>query len=128
LWADGSTSWEDLRNLKESNPLDVAKYAESNGLLDEPAFTWWAKHVLKQSKRIIQKVKSRYWQGTHKYGDKLPKSVAEALQFDQENGNTLWHDAIQKELKNVQVALSSWRRESVHQWATKKFLATSYLI
>jgi len=104
LWADGSTSWEDLRNLKESNPLDVTKYAELNGLLDEPAFTWWAKHVLKQSKRIIQKVKSRYWQRTHKYGVNLPKSVAEALQFDPENGNTLWHDAIQKELKNVQVA------------------------
>jgi hypothetical protein len=34
----------------------------------------------------------------------LPKSVQEALQLDQENGNTLWHNAIQKELKNVQVA------------------------
>jgi hypothetical protein len=82
----------------------VATYAEANSLLNEPAFTWWAKHVLKRSRRIIKKVKLRYWQQTHKYGVCLPKSVLEALQLDQLNGNTLWRDAIQKELKNVQVA------------------------
>jgi len=49
LWADGSTSWEALRNLKESNPLEVAQYAEQHNLLNEPAFSWWAKHVLKRS-------------------------------------------------------------------------------
>jgi hypothetical protein len=104
LWADGSTSWEALKDLKESNPLEVAKYAETNKLLDEPAFTWWAKHVLKRSRQILQKVKTRYWQRTHKYGICLPKSVAEALELDKENGNNLWHEAIQKELKNVKIA------------------------
>ncbi len=104
LWTDGSTSWEPLRNLKESNPIELAEYAESHNLLDEPAFAWWARHVLRRRKRIIQKVKSRYWQRTHKYGIRLPKTVAEALQLDGENGNTLWYDAIQKEMKNVQVA------------------------
>jgi len=73
-------------------------------LLDEPAFQWWAKDALKRTRRIIKKVKSKYWQRTHKYGIRLPKSVQEALHLDQENGNTLWYDAIQKELKNVQVA------------------------
>jgi hypothetical protein len=38
---------------------------------------------------IIQKVKSRYWQRTHKFGIHLPKTVAEALALDKENGNTL---------------------------------------
>ena len=28
LWADGSTSWEPLRNLRESNPIKLAQYAE----------------------------------------------------------------------------------------------------
>jgi hypothetical protein len=41
---------------------------------------------------------------THKFGIRLPKTVAEALKLDEENGNSLWHDAIQKELRNVQVA------------------------
>jgi hypothetical protein len=74
-WADGSTSWEPLRNLKESNPIELAQYAESHSLLEEPAFVWWAKDALKRSRRIIKKIKSKYWQPTHKYGIRLPKSV-----------------------------------------------------
>jgi hypothetical protein len=27
LWKDGCTSWEPLRNLKASNPIEVAEYA-----------------------------------------------------------------------------------------------------
>jgi hypothetical protein len=104
LWADGSTSWEAFCNLKESNPIEVAQYAEQQSLLTKPAFAWWAKHVLKRSRRIIQKAKTRYWQWTHKFGVRLPKSVAEALQLDKENGNQLWYEAIQKELRNVMVA------------------------
>ena len=40
----------------------------------------------------------------HKYGIRIPKSYAEACEIDNENGNTLWQDAIAKELKNVCVA------------------------
>jgi len=104
LWADGSTSWEALQNLKESNPLEVAEYAKQHNLLNEPAFSWWAKHVLKRRRRVVQKVKTCYWQRTHKYGVRLLKTVAEALQLDKENGNQLWYEAIQKEMKNVQIA------------------------
>ncbi len=104
LWADGSTSWEPLRNLKDSNPIELVEYAQSHGLMNEPAFAWWAKDVLQRMRRLISKVKTRYWQRTHKFGIRMPKTVAEALKLDAENGNTLWHDAIQKELKNVQVA------------------------
>ncbi len=97
LWADGSTSWERMRNLKESNPIELANYADAHGLLHEPAFAWWANRMLKRSRRVIQKVKTHYWQRMHKYGIRLPKSIAEALQMDKENGNSLWHEAIQKE-------------------------------
>jgi hypothetical protein len=78
-WADGSTSWEPLRNLRESNPIELAQYTEAHGLLEEPAFPWWAKDALRRSKRIIKKIKSNYWQRTHKYGIRLPKSVQEVL-------------------------------------------------
>jgi hypothetical protein len=100
-WADGSTSWEPLRNLKESNPIQVAEYAQHNNLLHEPVFAWWAKEALWRQKRIIQKVKSRYWQRRHKFGIRLPKTVEEAIALYTENGNTFWYDAIQKEIKNV---------------------------
>jgi hypothetical protein len=51
-WADNSTSWEDLKDLKESHPFQVAQCIESYKLLDEPAFACWAKETLKRSKRI----------------------------------------------------------------------------
>ncbi|MGH3054233.1 MAG: reverse transcriptase domain-containing protein, partial [Gaiellaceae bacterium] len=104
LWKDGSTTWEPLRNLKESNPVEVAEFAVANKLASEPAFAWWISDVLRRRDRIISKVRSRYWKRTHKFGIRIPKTVAEALQFDDESGTDLWYKAIQKEMKNVMPA------------------------
>lgn len=38
------------------------------------------------------------------FGICVPKDVDEALRLDKENGNTLWYDSIQKEMKNVCIA------------------------
>jgi hypothetical protein len=37
-WKDGTTRWEHLLDLKESNPVEVAEYAVAKSLLDAPAF------------------------------------------------------------------------------------------
>jgi hypothetical protein len=86
-WKDGSTSWVPLKDMKDSFPVEVAEYAMVNKILEEPVFAWWAKHVLRKCDRIIKKVKSRYWDRTHKYGILLLKSVEEALWIDWETGN-----------------------------------------
>ena len=39
-WKDGSTSWENLADLKESHPIETAKYAKILGIDHEPAFNW----------------------------------------------------------------------------------------
>ena len=39
-----------------------------------------------------------------KYGIDIPRTVEEAHKMDEKNGNTLWGDAINKELSNVMVA------------------------
>ena len=52
--------------------VQVAEYAVANKILEEPAFAWWARHVLQKRDRIIRKVKSRFWDRTHKYGVLLP--------------------------------------------------------
>jgi len=41
-----------------------------------------------------------YFKQAHKFGIRLPKTVEEALEIDQDMGTTLWHDAVQKEMKN----------------------------
>jgi hypothetical protein len=37
-WKDGTTRWERLADLKESNPVEVSEYAVAKNLLDEPDF------------------------------------------------------------------------------------------
>jgi hypothetical protein len=103
-WKDGSSSWEPLKDLKESHPVQVAEYALTNKIVEEPAFAWWVKKVLRKRDRIIRKVKSRYWQRTHKYGVLVPKSVDEALRLDRDSGTDLWTKAIEKEMKNIEPA------------------------
>ena len=47
LWKNSSTLWEPLKDLKESNTLEVAEYAVMNGIQNEPTFTWWVPFTLK---------------------------------------------------------------------------------
>ena len=74
----------------------------------KPAFAWWVRDVIKKRAAIISKVKSKYWQHTHKFGICIAKSVDEAIKLDKENGNTLWWDAIYKEMKNVWIAFEEF--------------------
>jgi hypothetical protein len=101
-WRDGSL---DLADLKESYPVQVAEYAVNNKIASKPAFAWWVPHVLKKCDRIIKKVQKHYWKKTHKYGIKLPYSVEEALAIDERTGTNFWRKAIEKEMKNVRIAL-----------------------
>ena len=103
-WKDGSTSWEKLAALKESNPVEVAEYAVANRIETEPAFSWWVPYTLKQRYRIIAAVNKRYLKRTHKYGIEVPKTIQEALEIDRCTGTTFWRDAIQLEMTNVDVA------------------------
>ena len=106
-WKDGTVSWVPLKDLKASNPVELAEYAVANNIDDEPAFKWWAKDTLRKRDRIISKVKTKYWRTTHKFGIEVPKSVDEAYAIDRRTGTTFWTDAINKEMKNVRVAFEA---------------------
>jgi hypothetical protein len=103
-WRDGTASWVPLKDLKESNPIEVAEYATTNKIAEEPAFSWWVHHVLRKRNRIISKVKTRYWSRSHKFGIELPKSVKEALLIDERTETDFWRRAIEKEMRNVSIA------------------------
>ena len=103
-WKDGSTSWESLKDLKESNPVEVAEYAVANKLVYEAAFNWWVPYTIKKRDRIIKANYTRYVKRTHKFGIKMPKTVERALEIDKETGTTFWRDAIAKEMRTVMPA------------------------
>ena len=97
-----------MKDLKDSYPVPLADYAVANDLTEEPAFAWWVPYTLKKRKTIIAKVKSKYWQRTHKYGIRVPKNIKEALEIDAGNGNNLWKEAIEMEMKNNRVAFETY--------------------
>jgi hypothetical protein len=106
-WRDGSSSWEKLSDLKESHPLETAEYAVTMGIDHEPAFNWWVPHVLRKRDRIISAVakrSARFLKQTHKFGIEIPRTVKGDLELDRHNGNTLWADAIAKEMAKVRKA------------------------
>ena len=107
-WKDGSSNWIQLKDLKESFPTETAMYAVEKGIDKEPAFAWWVSHTLRRKDRSIKKVKSKYWERTHKYGIQIPKTVEEALRIDKENGDHLWGDAIKMEMTNNRVAFEEF--------------------
>ena len=111
-WKDGSTTWEAMKDVKASYPLQLAEYAIDKKISSAPAFAWWIPHVIKKRNIMISKVKSKYWTRTHKFGIRIPKTVQEALQLDKENGNTLWWDAICQEMKNVRVAFEVYEGDT----------------
>jgi hypothetical protein len=104
---DSSTTFESLKDLKESHPLEMAEYAITQGIDQEPAFNWWVPQVLRLHKCIISLVKKRkmsYLKKNMKFGIKVPTLVDHALKIDKRNGNTLWAKAIAKEMKDVRIA------------------------
>ena len=94
--------------MKESFPVETAEYAVEHKLQSEPAFICWISHVLRKRTRILKKVKSKYWERTHKYGIRLPHSIKEALEIDDQNKNHDWEDAIRMEMKNNRVAFEEY--------------------
>lgn len=93
-----------MKDVKDSYPVELAEYVIQNQISEQPAFTWLVPYTIKKKARIIDKVKSKYWERTHKYGIRIPKSVKEALEVDRANGDTQWWDSIRKEMDNVRVA------------------------
>ena len=98
-WKDGTNAWVPLAVLKESNPLETAQYAKSRGLLDEPAFAWWANHVIKKADRIVKATTHRAVKKKIKFGIVIPEDYDEAMELDKENKNTLWMTAHNKEIQ-----------------------------
>lgn len=103
-WKDGSTTWNKLKDVKDSYPFQLAEFAIQQGFSDEPAFAWWIPFVIKKKERKISKIKSKYWSRTHKYGIRIPKSVPDAIQIDAQNRNDLWWQSLMQEMKNARPA------------------------
>ena len=91
----------------KSNLVQTAEFAIVQGVDHEPAFNWWVEHMLKKRDRItasFRKWQTRYFSRSHKYGIELLTTVEQACTTHAKNNDTLWADAIFKEMENVRGA------------------------
>ena len=74
-WKDDSADWVPLKDLKQSNPVELGEYAMKNEISDGTEFRLWVKYTLRRKDIIINKVNYKYWLTTHTFGIRVPKTV-----------------------------------------------------
>jgi hypothetical protein len=104
-WDTGEPTWEPLQVIKADDPITVASYVKEKNLQDQPQWRW-ANQYSKNPKKFIRYCKQMAMPmkkrgPLYKFGVRVPRNVMEALILDKENGNTLWKDAIKKEMTKI---------------------------
>ena len=105
LWDTGEETWEPMQTVHQDDKLTLAAYARDNKLTDIQGWKW-ARWLTKNPTKFIRMARifaaqMRNNRTRYKYGIKVPRNYKEAVQFDKENGNTLWQDAIKKEMNQI---------------------------
>ena len=91
--------------------MQLMEYAVQSRMFKESSFVWWIHHDIQKRNQIIAKIKYRYWTRTHKFEIKTPKTIEMARLYATENCNTLWWDAILKEMSNLRLAFELFNGE-----------------
>ena len=87
-FGDKSQQWVPLKIIKETNPVDVAEFAVSRRIDDEPAFSYWVPYTLRKRDVIVASLSHRLRKTTHKYGIQVPNNIADTIKIDSDNKDT----------------------------------------
>ena len=104
-WEIGEITFEPLSIIAADDPVTCAAYAKENDLL---ALEGWHRFrsLAKKDKvlaRAIKQSKIRQVRRsqTYMFGYLIPRNYMEAMQFDSENKNSKWYDAIKLEMESM---------------------------
>ena len=104
-WETGETTYEPLDIIAKDDPVTCAEYAKRNDLLETPGwrrFRKLAKNDKKVERMVNQaKLKSYRRESYWKYGFLVPRTHAQAVEIDKENGNTKWQDSEAVEMQQL---------------------------
>ena len=104
LWKQGNRSWISLDNLRIHDPISCVVYAIKKKQLSKPEWYWVQDYIQDTetySNMIIALKTRQAFQSKYKFGVEVPRSLNHAQRLDEKNGNTLWKEAILKELKQL---------------------------
>ena len=104
-WTDGALTWEPLALIAKDDPVTLAAYAKEHDLLETPGWKF-LRRVARRAKmlqRMINQSRRRSKSNAvnYKFGVRVPRNVKEAYEFDKQNGDTKWADAIKLELDQL---------------------------
>ena len=104
-WETGEIIFEPLSIIAADDPVTCAAYAKENDL---PGLEGWHRFrsLAKKDKvlaRAIKQCKIRQVRRsqTYMFGYLIPRNYMEAMQFDSENKNSKWYDAIKIEMESM---------------------------
>ena len=104
-WETGEITFEPLSIIAADDPVTCAAYAKENDLL---ALEEWCRfrNLAKKDKvfaRAIKQSKIRQLRRsqTYMFGNLIPRNYMVAMQFDSENKNSKWYDAIKMEMESM---------------------------
>ena len=104
-WETGEIIFEPLSIIAADDPVTCAAYAKESDLI---ALEGWCRfrNLAKKDKvlaRVIKQSKIRQVSRsqTYMFGYLIPRNYMEAMQFDSENKNSKWYDAIKSEMESM---------------------------
>ena len=104
-WDCGTQTWNNFATTFADDPVTVSMYAKKNGLLEIDGWKR-CKRIVKNTKilaRMANQTKLRSYRNkpVYHYGIQVPRDHKEAVWLDEKNGNTLWQDSEELELKQL---------------------------
>ena len=103
-WKQGNYTYITLRSLMNHDMYATMLYAVRKRLADQPEWDWvndFVEDTKKYQGLVCAMKTSRAFGPKYKFGVEVPRSIKHALEIDKRNGNDLWREAIQKELKQL---------------------------
>jgi len=107
-WEDGSATWEPLSIIAKDDPVTIAAYANENDLLEVPGWKRFRRFARNRKKmqRMLKQVRLNAMKTPprgkkFKFGVEIPVDYEDAKRLDKENNNTLWMDATDLELAQL---------------------------
>ena len=102
---DREISDEPLSLIAADDPVTCAEYAKKHDLLH---LDGWKrlKHIAKNQKQLTRainqsKIRQVRRSAVYQFGFLIPKDYKQALQLDEQNGNSKWYDATKLEMDQI---------------------------
>ena len=104
-WETGEITDEPLSLIAADDPVTCVEYAKKHDLLDLDGWKW-LKHIAKNQKQLTRaiyqsKIRQVRRSAIYQFGFLVPKDYKQALQLDEQNGNSKWYDATKIEMDQI---------------------------